>query len=159
MSSSQFKIYNRLAMKMDHFHKPLRSTWKQLYSESSNSSSKLSPPRLIDLGLHFCDHLNGHHHVEENYWYPILRDKMPNFRPGHFATEQHMEIHEGLDKLQSYLEACQRKESDLRREKVQQLLDAFGDILWQHLNDEVQELGAENMKKYWTEAEMRNLPL
>lgn len=31
-------------------------------------------------------------------------------------------------------------------------MDDFGSVLWAHLTDEVVELGAENMSKYWSKS-------
>ena len=42
---------------------------------------------------------------------------------------------------------------------MKKILDSFGAVLWQHLDDEVKELGAENMRKYWTLEEMRRMPM
>lgn len=159
MSPGAFEMYNRLAEEMDHFHQALRATWERLWAETSGSSHQLSTAALVRLGLDFCNHLRGHHSIEELYLFPLLGEKMPNFRPGHFATEQHREIHRGLDRVQSYLDACQKGESVLQREKLRELMDVFGSVLWQHMDDEVRELGADNMKKYWTEEEMKKLPL
>lgn len=158
MSPGAFKMYNRVAEEMDYFHQALRASWEKLWAEASGTSHQLSTASLVSLGLQFCNHLHTHHSIEEAYLFPVLGKKMPNFRPGHFATEQHKDIHSGLDRVQSYLEACQKGESDLQREKLQQLMDVFGKVLWQHMDDEVRELGAENMKEYWTEQEMKSLP-
>lgn len=72
--------------------------------------------------------------------------------------QQHREIHAGLDKLEGYLSACKRGEKDFRRDEVKSILDGFGSVLWKHLDDEVRELGAERMRKYWTIDEMRTIP-
>lgn len=84
---------------------------------------------------------------------------MPSFRPGSAALEQHKQIHAGLDKLEEYLKGCRRGERELRREEVRGILDGFGGVLWTHLEEEVRELGAENMRKYWTKEEMARLPM
>ena len=44
-------------------------------------------------------------------------------------------------------------------EEMKEIMDSFGEVLWQHLDDEVEQLGAENMRKYWTINEMRRMPM
>lgn len=72
---------------------------------------------------------------------------------------QHKQIHAGLEKLEDYLMKCRSGEEDLRREEVKRLMESFGGVLWQHLGEEVETLGAENMRKYWTPEEMKRLPM
>jgi hypothetical protein len=37
-------------------------------------------------------------------------------------------------------------------------MDTFGEVLWKHLDDEVEELKAENMRKYWSVKEVQGIP-
>jgi len=158
VSAAQTLIFNRLADQMDYYHSILRNTWNELNAATALTAPSYSPAQLIRLGLHFCDHLKGHHDIEEKYWFPVLGKKMEGFQPGHFAREQHKEIHVGLDVLAGYLKDCKSGTTDLDRAEVRRIMDSFGGVLWNHLDEEVRELGAENMKKYWTEAEMTNMP-
>ena len=73
--------------------------------------------------------------------------------------EQHRQIHAGLDRLEEYLNQCKSGERSLRRQEVKEILDGFGTVLWTHLDEEVEQLGAENMRKYWTKSEMANMPM
>jgi len=98
-----------------------------------------------------------HHGVEERHVFPLLAKKMPAFRKELELLAQHKEIHQGLEKFQEYLENCQSGEKELRLGEMKRLMDQFGDVLWRHLDEEVKELGAENMRKYWTLEEMRTL--
>ena len=72
---------------------------------------------------------------------------------------QHKQIHEGLEKFEDYLGKCRSGEKDLRMDEMKTLMDGFGDVLWQHLDDEVNQLRAENMQKYWTIQEMKRMPM
>ena len=89
----------------------------------------------------------------------VLATKMPVFRKELELLTQHKQIHQGLDKFEAYLEKCRSGEQDLRMDELKALMDNFGDVLWQHLDDEVKQLGAENMSKYWTKEEMRRMPM
>ena len=70
---------------------------------------------------------------------------------------QHAKIHEGLDAFHEWVRQCRSGEADFSLKEMKALMDKFGTVLWQHLDDEVRQLGAENMRKYWTKEEMNDL--
>jgi hemerythrin-like domain-containing protein len=105
------------------------------------------------------DHLTVHHTIEEQHIFPVLAKKMPAFKKELELLTQHKQIHKGLDKLEKYLEDCESGERELRLGALKEILDSFGDVLWQHLDDEVKQLEAENMRKYWSLEEMRRIPM
>jgi len=114
---------------------------------------------LIRLTSGFISHLTVHHDIEEQHIFPILAKRMENFRPNAAPLQQHKQIHAGLDKLEEYMTECKNGDRDLRREELRDILDGFGAVLWAHLDDEVRELGAENMSKYWSKEEIARLPM
>ena len=91
--------------------------------------------------------------------FPVLARKMPAFKKELELLTQHKQIHAGLDKLTNYMDECSSGERELRLPELKEILDGFGKVLWQHLDDEVKELGAENMRKYWSKEEMARLPM
>jgi hemerythrin-like domain-containing protein len=99
-----------------------------------------------------------HHRYEEAYFFPHLAKNMPSFRPGAFAYTQHAAIHEGIDRFEAHMRALRSGERELRREEVKEIMDSFGGVLWQHLDEEVKELGADNMVLFWTPEEMQRMP-
>jgi hemerythrin-like domain-containing protein len=119
----------------------------------------MSIRQFIQTGLQFCQHLETHHSIEEYHVFPILARKMPAFKQELQLLTQHKQIHAGLEKFEAYLEGCRAGEKELRLGELKTLMDTFGTVLWQHLEDEVKELGAENMRKYWTLEEMRRMPM
>jgi hemerythrin-like domain-containing protein len=100
-----------------------------------------------------------HHTIEEQHIFPVLAKKMPAFKKELELLTQHKQIHKGLDKLEKYLEDCESGERELRLGELKDIFDSFGDVLWQHLDDEVKQLEAENMRKYWSLDEMRRIPM
>ncbi len=82
---------------------------------------------------------------------------MPAFAPRDHLISQHEMIHEGLEKLQEYLEGCRGGERELRLPELRGIMDGFGTVLWTHLDDEVRMLGAENMRRYWSKAEIASM--
>ncbi|KAJ5096443.1 hypothetical protein NUU61_005799 [Penicillium alfredii] len=162
LSANDFRTYNRMSEQMDAFHHHFRLTWDQLWGACAapgNRPGGLSARQMILMGLQFCSQLDFHHSIEEQHIFPVLAKKMPEFRKGLDLLRQHEQIHAGLEKLEAYLESCRSGEQDLRREEVKRLMDGFGEVLWAHLDEEVQTLGAENMRKHWSLSEMRRLPM
>lgn len=86
--------------------------------------------------------------------FPELGERMPAFRPHDHLISQHEKIHEGLEKMEQYLDSCTSGEKELRLPELKDIMDTFGEVLWAHLDDEVRMLGAENMRKYWTKEEI-----
>jgi len=87
---------------------------------------------------------------------------MPEFKTGKNAAEllrQHKEIHKGMDQFAEYLEGCRRGELDFELAVLKTKMDSWGEVLWKHLDQEVETLGAENMRRYWTLEEMRRMPM
>lgn len=181
LSPSDFRTYNRMSEQMEGFvslsiqytpqaprsltptqHSHFRLTWNQLW-EACNSTGKrpggLSARQMIMMGLQFCSQLDFHHSIEEQHIFPVLAKKMPEFRKELELLSQHRQIHAGLEKLEKYLGDCRSGEEDMRREEVKRLMEGFGEVLWTHLDQEVQTLRAENMRKFWSLEEMRRLPM
>lgn len=157
MKSAEFKAYNRLAEQMSYYHSILRANWDELYAGTA-PASKASASNVIRVGIQFCNHLKAHHDIEEAMWFPVLARKMQGFREGEFAKTQHAEMHKGLDVLQPYLMDCKTGVQDFHRAKVRNIMDSFGTVLWNHMDEEVRELQADSMSKYWTVDEMRRMP-
>ncbi|KAF5865088.1 hypothetical protein ETB97_005329 [Aspergillus alliaceus] len=162
LSLKDFGAYNRLAAQMDQFHNHFRLAWNDLQNACAANWKRPNgqkPKQLINTGLRFCSQLDFHHKVEEEHVFPVLARKMPEFRQKQTLLSQHKKIHRGLAELEEYLEKCRSGEEDLELAEMKRLMDAFGEVLWAHLDEEVRALQAENMRKYWTLEEMRSLPM
>lgn len=161
LTPSEFRQYNRMAEHMDYFHNHFRHTWNTLMTacETNKRPAGMSIKQFLSLGDQFVSSLTMHHGIEEAHIFPMLAKKMPAFRKELELLSQHKRIHEGLDRLEEYLGQCRTGERELRMEVLKGVLEGFGDVLWAHLDDEVKELGAENMRKYWTLEEMRRMPM
>ena len=117
----------------------------------------MSIRQFLGTGLNFVRSISTHHGIEEAYVFPMLAEKMPKFREQAHLKKQHEAIHEGLDKFGEYLNQCTSGERELRLSELGQIMNTFGKVLWEHLDDEVNELKADNMRKFWTLNEMRRL--
>ncbi|KAF2129300.1 hypothetical protein P153DRAFT_375809 [Dothidotthia symphoricarpi CBS 119687] len=161
LNAAEFRQYNRLAEHMDYFHTHFRSTYNTLYTACTTQKrpAGMSIRSFLALGEQFCAQLTMHHTIEEQHVFPVLARKMPAFRKELELLEQHKEIHRGLDRLEEYLRECRVGERELRLGELKGVFDGFGGVLWRHLDEEVEQLGAENMRRFWTLEEMERLRL
>ena len=128
-------------------------------ASSGKRPAGMSIRAFLNTADQFCHHLTLHHTIEEQHIFPVLAKKMPAFKKELELLSQHKEIHNGLDKFEDYMKKCRSGEKELRLGEVKEVMDTFGEVLWQHLDDEVNQLKAENMRKYWTVDEMRRMPM
>jgi len=142
-------------------HNNFRHTWNTLYKACENSKrpAGMSIRSFLSLGDDFAHHLTVHHTIEEQHIFPVLARKMPAFKKELELLTQHKQIHNGLEKFEEYLAQCRTGEKDLRFGELKACMDLFGEVLWTHLDQEVHELRAENMRKFWSPEEMRRLPM
>ncbi|KAL0934390.1 uncharacterized protein CTRU02_211189 [Colletotrichum truncatum] len=148
---------------MNTFHNHFRRTWKRLQDSCNtpvDGPPKMTSEQIVREGLFFCYRLTNHHNIEETIFFPLLARKMPEFR-GEDAVvlEQHRQIHEGLENLQEYLEMCRSRKATLDLATLKSKMDPWSDVLLLHLDQEVEMLGAENMRKYWTREELQEMPI
>jgi len=137
-------------------HNHFRHTWNMLYKTASSGQrpAGLSIRGFVHTGLQLCQQLTFHHTIEEQHIFPELAERMPGFKDDEILIRQHEEIHEGLEKTQKYLQDCQFGERELRMNELKDIMDSYGKVLWDHLDQEVKMLGAENIRKYWTKDEV-----
>ncbi|KAF2734937.1 hypothetical protein EJ04DRAFT_512095 [Polyplosphaeria fusca] len=161
LSPSEFRQYNHMAENMDYFHNHFRSTWNTLFGACARGSrpAGMSIRQFIAMGHQFCRHLTMHHTIEERRIFPVLAKRMPAFQKELELLTQHKQIHEGVEKMEEYLDECVGGERELRLAELKTIMEGFGEVLWQHLDAEVEELGADNMRKYWTIEEMKRMPM
>lgn len=161
LTAAEFRNYNHMAEHMEYYHNNFRQSWNTLYNAclANTRPSSLSLRQFLQTGLTFCSHLTLHHDIEEAHIFPVLARKMPLFRDDLQMKSQHKEIHTGLVVLEKYLGECMGGERELVLKELKGVMDGFGGVLWQHLGDEVEQLGAENMRLFWTMEEMRRMPM
>ena len=125
----------------------------------------MSLKQYIGEGLQFISYLTTHHTIEETYIFPVLAKKMPEFQPGGKGKraaellQQHKAIHEGMEVMEEYLRQSRNGEVDFSMPVLKAKMDTWGAVLWKHLDQEVEALGAENVRKYWTIEEVRKIPM
>lgn len=72
---------------------------------------------------------------------------------------QHAMIHDGMDEMAEYLRRCRDRECELELGVLKGKLDSWGEVLLKHLDQEVADLGAEKMRRFWTLQEMKAFPM
>ena len=142
-------------------HENFRRTWNLLYGacEANKRPQGMSIRAFLSTGDDFVHHLTVHHTIEEKHIFPVLARKMPAFKKELELLTQHKQIHQGLDKFEVYLGEVKTGKRDLVYGEMKAVMETFGKVLWQHLDDEVHQLRAENMRKYWTPEEVRRIPM
>ncbi|PSR81162.1 hypothetical protein PHLCEN_2v6497 [Hermanssonia centrifuga] len=100
-----------------------------------------------------------HHTIEERHIFPILAKRMPTFKDDEVHIKSHHGIHEGLDKLGALLAKWNAQPSTYSPQEMKDCLDSWREVLFVHLDQEVEDLSGENMKKYWTLQELERIPM
>ncbi|KAJ6259003.1 hypothetical protein Dda_5898 [Drechslerella dactyloides] len=164
LSSAEFREYNRIAVLMNQYHNHFRNTWNEILAGVKTSRPKNQTLRqFLSLAQAFCRMLETHHNIEETYVFPILAKKMPAFQKNNKEhgemIAQHQQIHKGLDKFSEYVDSVRAGQRDFVASEMLEIMESFEKVLWQHLDEEVVQLGAENMRKYWTLDELQLLPM
>ncbi|KAF6804242.1 hypothetical protein CSOJ01_10329 [Colletotrichum sojae] len=163
LSPADFEIFNRLADMMSTFHNHFRRTWKKLQNSCNppvDGPPKMTDEQIVREGLFFCYRLTNHHDIEETMFFPMLARKMPEFSgTDAVLLEQHRQIHHGLEDMQQYLEECRSRKRRFDLPTLKGKMDPWGDVLLLHLDQEVEMLSAENMRRYWTREEMLEMPI
>ena len=180
LSREDRNTYARMGTTMEWYHNNFRNTWKVLYGACSSGKrpANMSIKQFLNTGSEFAHHLTMHHtigippflmfairfrllmiFVEEQHVFPVLAQRMPAFREELELLTQHKQIHDGLVKFETYIDDCKAGKRDVRMEELKEVMDSFGTVLWAHLQDEVDQLSADNMRKYWSLDEVRGLPL
>lgn len=174
LTAAEFTTYNYLAEFMDHFvrtpsspaptltplqHRGFRQQWTLLHTACASSAlpAGMTARQFVAAGQRFAAHLTLHHNIEESTLYPRLARRMAAFQASVGLLDQHRAIHAGLDVFLAYVDECERGERALDLAALGAIMDGFGDVLWEHMDEEVAALGADEMRKHWTLAEMDGL--
>ncbi|PYI10978.1 hypothetical protein BO78DRAFT_426050 [Aspergillus sclerotiicarbonarius CBS 121057] len=158
---ADFRIYNHMADKMKAFHDHFRMQWNVLFAAANTSTRPMdmSLRSYLKLCLEFCHGLEIHHRIEKTRLFPLLATRMSAFRKKSSLIQQHKSIHKGLDNLEVYAQNCLQGAADFQWSEVKGILEQFGPTLWQHLDEEVEELGADKLREHWSKEEMLRMPM
>jgi len=143
--------WNRLATSMQYFHDFFKAEYNDIYklADGSYNEQHMTLPMFLRKIFAWKRHLETHHAIEERFIFPVLAKRMPAFADNDQHRTSHEGIHKGLDALGGHLTAWRSTPTTYSPETLRECLDSFGGVLLRHLDEEVQDLQAENMKKYW----------
>jgi len=160
--SADSKEWDRLAEGMEYFHERFRSEYKSIHQLAGGSFAQagMTLPEFLAYAEGLYSHLEAHHNIEERYIFPILAEKMDVFKRAGQHIGEHRDIHRGLDAYGDYVAKANRDPSIYDGAKLRELMDAFYDVLFTHLDTEVETLRGENLRNaQWTLAELRRIPM
>lgn len=165
-NSREDKEWNRLAVHMDSYHNSFRLEFKRVYTlaDGGYEEQAMKLPRFLRLAQQLSSHLSMHHRIEETYIFPILSKKMPQFAAGKRESGEHLvahqKIHDGLDRYDRFLSDSLDDPSVYSGQKLREIMDSFREVLFTHLDEEVNDLQGESMRAAgWTLEEMKRIPM
>ncbi|KAG6832593.1 hypothetical protein H0H92_014429 [Tricholoma furcatifolium] len=139
---------------MAAFHNWFKEEYKTIHAFADGSFNKrgLSLPRYLDTVVAFNSHLHAHHTIEERFVFPILAKKIPKF--AHDAQDGHVRSHQAIhDALQSLLALVTKWRMDpasYSPAEMTEALEGLAGVLFEHLDQEVEDLRGDNLKPYFT---------
>lgn len=161
-----FRQWNRLADSMDRFHNHFRWEYKNIHENAEDGYKRKGQTlaRFLREAEQLAHHLDMHHRIEEAYIFPLLAKKMPQFKDGARDKGAHLEahkgIHDGLERYQAYISQCKADPDAYDGTKLRGIMDSFHDVLFNHLDTEVEDLGAESVQKAgFTLEELKRFPM
>ncbi|KAJ7462359.1 hemerythrin/HHE cation-binding motif-containing protein [Mycena galericulata] len=151
---------------MSSFHSYFKSECASLHlADGTFTTRGLSLSVYLDMAKRLNSHLTLHHTIEERHIFPVLAKRMPQFstETDDAHINSHKQIHKGLDELATLVSKFKNEPStycnQLAPTEMRACLDSFREVLFTHLDEEVNDLGAENMKKYWKLEELATIPM
>jgi hemerythrin-like domain-containing protein len=102
-----------------------------------------------------------HHTIEERHIFPLLAKYMPKFGIGadEVHIKSHRAIHDGLENLEKLVAKWKAEPSKYSPTEMRACLDGFRDVLFDHLDEEVEDLRGQNLKKYMTLEQLATIPI
>ncbi|CAO1620761.1 unnamed protein product [Parajaminaea phylloscopi] len=93
--------WNRLYEGMLPFHENFRRShaYLQRVLPASQSLPIKDLQQVLERVMYLVQALEGHHHIEETYIFPLLAKKMPSFGKGAQHTAEHEVMHHALEAL------------------------------------------------------------
>lgn len=81
--------------------------------------------------------LETHHGIEERHIFPILAQRMPDFREDEKHKTSHKQIHDGIDRVNLLVAKWKDDPSTYKSDELRAALDSFREPLYRHLAEEV----------------------
>ncbi|KAG9221086.1 hypothetical protein CCMSSC00406_0005475 [Pleurotus cornucopiae] len=136
----------QLSVTMNAFHENFKQEFNRLYELADGSFNNYgwSLSYYLNAAQGMKTHLTTHHTIEERYIFPTLGKRMPAFA----------DTPDGLDALAELLNKYRRDQTTYSPSEMRECLDSFREVLFKHLDQEVQDLRGENLRKYFSMKEI-----
>ncbi|KAM6502242.1 hypothetical protein JOM56_002219 [Amanita muscaria] len=153
LSAAEEKRWNRFSTGMARFHDHFKEQFDTLYQLADGTFTRfgMSLPAYFNYADEFNHILTLHHTIEEREIFPQLAKRMPQFSPkneGHIKA--HEEIHDGLVRLGKLVARWKDDPKTYSPMEMRGCLDSFRSVLFRHLDEEVEDLKGENLRKYYS---------
>ncbi|CAK5281531.1 unnamed protein product [Mycena citricolor] len=179
-AATEERRWNSISQKMEGFHNYFKQEFNTIYELADGSftqrglslslflqmATRLNHRKCPDpipevTALTRAPDLTMHHTIEEAHIFPILATKMPQFstETEHAHIDSHKGIHDGLEALGELVQKYKAEPSSYSPSELRACLDGFRDVMFNHLDEEVNDLRGDNMKKYWTLEELDLIPM
>lgn len=148
--NADFRQWNRLANGMNRYHNSYRWEYKNVYENAAGGFhvKGQSLQGFLQEAAQLAIHLGNHHRVEEAHIFPLLAKKLPQFAATNSEhVKAHRGIHDGMAKYSAYLSKATANPSSYNASELRKIMDDFHDVLFDHLDQEVKDIGAESLKK------------
>jgi len=141
---------------MEYFHDHFRRDFENIYDFADKPERiGMNLSEFLEYASSLSHYLHTHHNIEETYFFPMLSERMREFREDH--PEQHKGIHAGLDLYDAYIKDIKKAPTKYSPVELRKVMDSFKEVLLKHLDEEVESLKGPNMSKYWTLDEVNRI--
>jgi len=100
--------------------------------------------------------IHHHHALEEEFLFPELEKKLGKGAL-HGNIDQHTEFAPQLHDLEEYIKAVQNGKQDYNGDDFVEKINSFGDVLMQHLADEIPTIETKYLQKHFTAKELQSI--
>jgi len=124
------------------------------YHAPKVSGKKIQPFLLFSLTV--VDNIHHHHHLEEELYFPEMEKRLGE---GALSgnVEQHHQFVPQLEELQKYLEDAKAGKQEYDGALIVEKINSFGDIMVNHLNQEIPTLESSRLREKFTEKDLKDI--
>jgi hemerythrin-like domain-containing protein len=137
-----------IAQEMTHIHNIILRLLNSIYQQAPHVKNTKDIQDFLQFVKAWHEQLKHHHDTEEAVFFPAIEKltAQPGLMDGNVA--QHDAFVPGLKAVGEY--AVNTSAEDYQADKLRSIIDSFGHILQEHLNDEIETL--KRLKEYDSDA-------
>ncbi|KAF8318885.1 hypothetical protein F5887DRAFT_1034339 [Amanita rubescens] len=148
-------VYESQAIHMGAAHNTFIQGLNAIVKHAPNITKDKVQPFMI-FALTALSTLHHHHHVEETFFFPRFEENL-----GKGAMQVNVEQHElfvpKVEELEKYLKDVQEGKDMYDGQRIIDAIESFGDIMVQHLTDELETLNVDRIRAHFTEKELKQM--